>query len=126
MADDTKSKPLNIPEETKQKFPDLIEHIQKSESMDQEERQYWIDALPIMTEEQLENLRGILKNEQEQIAKAKQEHEKNIQGTVKKYAVQFDDFKYKEKKRIIKEAETKEKTEDEKGLENMMEEMQKL
>lgn len=126
MSDEPKKTELKIPEETKQKFPELIDYIQKSQSMDQEERQYWIDALPIMTEEQIDNLRGILKNEQEQIEKTKKEQAKNVQGIAKKYTVEFDDFKYREKKRLIKEAEIKEKTEDEKGLQDIMQEMQQL
>ncbi|PIZ73514.1 hypothetical protein COY07_01865, partial [Candidatus Peregrinibacteria bacterium CG_4_10_14_0_2_um_filter_43_11] len=33
---------LNIPEEVRQKFPDLIPMIEKSPSMNPEERQYWV------------------------------------------------------------------------------------
>ncbi len=50
------------------KFPDLIELIKKSESMNDEERQYWINILPIMTPEQIQNLREILDNERKQLA----------------------------------------------------------
>ena len=57
-----------IPEELKAKFPDLIDLILGSESMNNEERQYWINILPIMTPEQVQNLRDILDNEKKQLA----------------------------------------------------------
>ena len=59
---------LQISEETQKKFKDLIELIKKSESMNDEERQYWINILPIMTPEQIQNLREILENERKQLA----------------------------------------------------------
>ncbi len=52
----------------REQFPELIEMILGSESMNDEERQYWIDILPVMTQEQVEQLRTILKNEKEQLA----------------------------------------------------------
>ena len=59
---------LQIPEDLLKKFSDLIELIKKSESMNDEERQYWINILPIMTPEQIQNLRDILENERKQLA----------------------------------------------------------
>ncbi|NOS68224.1 MAG: hypothetical protein HOO67_07780, partial [Candidatus Peribacteraceae bacterium] len=46
----------------------LIALIKASESMNDEERQYWINILPIMTPEQIQNLRDILENERKQLA----------------------------------------------------------
>ena len=76
MADPTPPPPpaqgqqtgLQIPPELQQKFGDLIDLIKKSESMNDEERQYWINILPIMTPEQIQNLRDILENERKQLA----------------------------------------------------------
>ncbi|MBT4120317.1 MAG: hypothetical protein HOG89_04880 [Candidatus Peribacter sp.] len=59
---------LTISDDVRQKFPDLIDLIVKSESMNDEERQYWINILPIMTPEQTQNLRDILDNEKNQLA----------------------------------------------------------
>lgn len=59
---------FTIPDSVKGKFPDLIDLIARSESMNDGERQYWFDILPVMTPEQLENLRGILTNERDQLA----------------------------------------------------------
>ncbi len=59
---------LQIPAEVQQKFGDLIALIKQSESMNDEERQYWINILPIMTADQIKNLRDILENERKQLA----------------------------------------------------------
>lgn len=88
---------LTIPEDLKQKYPDLIELIIQSQSMNTEERQYWINILPIMTPEQVQNLRDILTNEKKQ-----------LQEIDKKYSTQLDAAGEKEKA-IRTEGEIKEK-----------------
>ncbi len=59
---------LQIPQDVLKKHGDLIALIKQSESMNDEERQYWINILPIMTPEQIQNLRDILENERKQLA----------------------------------------------------------
>lgn len=59
---------LVITPEVQQKFGPLLAFIKGSESMNDEERQYWINILPIMTPEQLKNLEEILTNEKQQLA----------------------------------------------------------
>ncbi|MEK7137705.1 MAG: hypothetical protein AAB853_05485 [Patescibacteria group bacterium] len=59
---------VTIPEGLKKKHGVLIALILSSESMNDEERQYWINILPVMTEPQIENLRQILQNEKDQLA----------------------------------------------------------
>ncbi len=69
MSDDpTQQSDLKVPPEVARQFPDLIALIGASESMNDEERQYWVDILPVMTPEQVEQLRGILTNERDQLA----------------------------------------------------------
>ena len=97
---------LNIPPEVQEHFPEIIAMTQKSESMNREERQYWIDVLLIMTEGQINNLKDILENEVKEIKKADDEYKDNMENAVHKAKIRFDEFKYKEKKRIILEAET--------------------
>lgn len=57
-----------IPADTQQKFGPIIAMIMASESMNMEERQYWINILPVMTPEQLKNLKDILESEKRQLA----------------------------------------------------------
>lgn len=72
MADPSSATPLpkrniRIPPDIQAKFPDFIELILGSESMNDEERQYWVNILPIMTPEQLKSLQDILNNERSQL-----------------------------------------------------------
>ncbi|HVW67018.1 MAG TPA: hypothetical protein VHA78_04810 [Candidatus Peribacteraceae bacterium] len=72
MPDDAASPQSNIrlviPQSTQEQFPELIALILHSESMNEEERQYWIDILPDMKEEQRTQLRDILVSERDQLA----------------------------------------------------------
>ncbi|MEN9560893.1 MAG: hypothetical protein RIQ56_166 [Candidatus Parcubacteria bacterium] len=68
-----------IPDEIRQKFPDLIDLIIGSESMNDEERQYWINILPIMTPDQVQNLREILANERVQLKAIDDKYAKEIE-----------------------------------------------
>ena len=70
---------LQIPAEVAQKFGDLLEMIKKSESMNDEERQYWINILPIMTPDQVQNLRDILDNEHKQLAAIDSKYQTEIE-----------------------------------------------
>ncbi len=105
MATDSQTAGLTIPDETKEQFPELVSMIKDSQSMNDEERQYWVDVLPIMTEEQLTNLRDILTNEKEQIEEINKSYDKEIDDTIDNSMLEFDEFKYKEKKRMREEAE---------------------
>lgn len=59
---------ISISQAVKDAFPELLELILSSESMNDEERQYWIDILPVMTTDQIDQLKEILQNEREQLA----------------------------------------------------------
>ena len=47
---------------------ELLDLIRKSESMDNDERKYWVEILPVMTADQTRQLRDILVNERDQLA----------------------------------------------------------
>lgn len=69
---------LVVPPETEQKFAEIIALIRSSESMNDEERQYWINILPIMTPEQVDNLRKILTTERDQLSAIDRKYTKEI------------------------------------------------
>ncbi len=69
---------LAIPPGIQEKFGPLLELIKASESMNNEERQYWINILPIMTAEQLKNLEDILMNEKKQLAAIDEKYSKEV------------------------------------------------
>ena len=90
MADDPQPPPagtqppkasgLTVPPDVQEKFGPLIELIKGSESMNDEERQYWVNILPIMTPEQLKNLEDILVNEKRQLAAIDAKYSKDATG----------------------------------------------
>jgi Spy/CpxP family protein refolding chaperone len=57
-----------ITDDVKANHPELVQMIMGTESMNDEERQYWMDLLPIMNAEQIENLHDILDNERKKLA----------------------------------------------------------
>lgn len=67
-----------IPDEVKAKFGEIITLILASESMNDEERQYWVNILPVMTPEQVQNLKDILDNEKKQLAAIDQKYSQDM------------------------------------------------
>lgn len=117
---------LNVPEETRAQFPDIIPLVEKSPSMTPEERQYWIDVLPIMTGEQIQNLRDILANEKKQIDEANQAYAKGVQKEKEKVAIDFNESAYKAKREAIKVAEKAHETEEVKSEDQLLQEIEKM
>ena len=57
MAEITQNwKTFIIDEESQAKYPELITMILATESMDDDERQYWFDIMPSMTDSQIDRL----------------------------------------------------------------------
>lgn len=112
-----------VPPELRAKEPELIELIMKSESMNNEERQYWVDILPVMTPDQVAQLRQILVNERAQLAAidakyakeanqagaieniqtTRQRHDRRLEHSAKEEAVRSTEEREAEK--ILKEME---------------------
>lgn len=132
MADNSKTQGnaktggLTIPQSTRAQFSDLIEMIVKSQSMDLEERQYWINALPVMTKEQVTSLRDILEKEKKQLADEEKKHGEAVSKIDKKYRLQFDSFAYTEKKRVLKEKEKTHRAKEEEGLSGILDEIENI
>lgn len=100
--------------------------VVESKSMNDEERQYWLDVMPIMTEEQVANLRNILENEIKERAAADQAYQKGVNDELKKVTVKFDEIKYNEKKKLRKEEEAKHEEEETKAEEELLKEIENM
>jgi len=96
-----------IPHIVREKFQDLVKLIYETESMNEEEREYWLQIMPIMTEEQITKFRNILVNEKVQLQKLDQEYEQEMSKINKKQNAVIDEEKLKEKMTEIKEKEQK-------------------
>ncbi len=112
-----------IPAMVKEKFPDLIQLIKETESMNDEERDYWFQILPIMTEEQIRKFRDILVNEKEQLTHLDQEYETELTKLNEKHMIEWKEFETKEKRKTLTTAESaskeKEKADEEELLKRL-------
>lgn len=96
---------FEIPETVKNQYPDLIPLIIKTESMNDDERQYWFQIIPIMNEEQIVKLREILQNEKKQLETLDNEYQQELGRINTKHASQWKAFEAKEKREKIQAAE---------------------
>lgn len=94
-----------VPMLIRDNFPDLIKLIVETESMDMEEREYWLQIMPIMSEDQIVKFRNILVNEKEQLNKLDTEYESEMSRIKSKNRTTLDEGKLKERISQIKEAE---------------------
>lgn len=99
---------LVIPSETELRFAEIIILIKGSESMNDEERQYWINILPIMTQEQLKNLEEILASEKKQLAAIDEKYAKQTTDKESAAAVSTMGEKIRSKKQKREETEREE------------------
>jgi hypothetical protein len=118
--------PLVVSDEVQKKFPELVELIKGSRSMGEEERQYWVDVLLIMTEDQIQNLKNILENERKQIAEAEKKFKTGLGEDEHQVKITFDEIKYREKKRLLAEAEKKAETEETANEADLLKQIQNM
>lgn len=115
---------LVIPDDIRQKHPEIIELIIHSESMNDEERQYWINILPIMTPDQIENLNGILKNEKEQLAAIDQKYSKQIEQMGQEELVRRTETERRGRRTERESAEAQHDAQDEAQAEDLLKQME--
>ena len=115
---------LQIPEELRAKFPDLIEYILSSESMNQEERQYWIDMLPVMDENQVQQLKEILENERTQLASIDAKYAEEMNKISEKRSIADMATERKKKHDEIASQEDEDRNQDAKQAEQLLKEME--
>lgn len=104
---------LVIPADTQQKFGQIIAMIMGSESMNMEERQYWINILPVMTADQLKNLRDILESEKKQLAVIDAKYAKGTSKVNAEVAIVDIEQKILTRKREREQKETEESAKEE-------------
>lgn len=117
---------FSVPDLVKQKFPDLIQLIEDTESMNSEERDYWFQILPIMTEEQIKKFRDILLNEKMQLEKLDKEYEEKLDALNEKHMIEWREFESKEKRKELAGAETKAEEEEKAKEEELLSRLAEL
>lgn len=106
-GDDSLFNKFEIPDAVKTQYPDLVPLILQTESMNDDERQYWFQILPIMTDDQVVKLREILTNEKTQLAEIDKQYHKEVKQINEKHVAEWKDFEKRDKREKLKEAEVK-------------------
>lgn len=114
------------PELVQQKFPDLIPLIIQTESMNESERDYWYQILPIMTEEQIRKFRGILVNERNQLQKLDQEYDNKMKQLNEKHIQEWDSFAAKKKRDALHQQERAQEEEEKAKEAELLKELEEL
>lgn len=109
-----------IPSLVREKFADLVKLIYETESMNEEEREYWMQILPIMSEEQITKFRTILVNEKEQLAKLDKEYEQEMSKINPASAKPINEDELKKKMAEIKKAEASQESQEKAAEEELL------
>lgn len=106
-----------IPDYIRAKYPNLEELINSTESMTKEEREYWFQILPIMTDQQIDKLQGILVHEKEQLSKLDKQYEAELSKLNEKHIMEWKEQERREQRETLlaqeKQVEAEEKAAEE-------------
>lgn len=109
-----------ISDEIQAQYNELVDLILKTDSMDDNERQYWFDIMPSMTDEQIDRLFNILDTERKKLQELEEKYQEEIKELNEKHLIEWQDFQMKDSKKKIKEEEAKEKDSDADEVLNML------
>ncbi len=101
-----------IGDEIQTKFPELIKLILNTESMDDDERQYWFDIMPSMTDSQVDRLYNILETEKKKLEELEVKYQKEIKSLNEKHLIEWQEFQMKKAKDKVSKAQAKDKEDD--------------
>ena len=100
---------FNISDDVQVKFPELIKLILYTESMDDDERQYWFDIMPSMTDSQIDRLYDILETEKKKLEELEVKYQTEIKSLNEKHLIEWQEFQMKKAKDKVKQAKKNDK-----------------
>jgi len=101
-----------ISDTLQEQYPELIQLVLITESMDDEERQYWFDIMPSMNDTQIDRLFNILETERRKLEELEIKYQQEIKALNEKHLISMQDNRTKEAKQKIAQAEADDVTED--------------
>jgi len=111
---------FTVSDEILAEYNELVNLILLTESMDDDERQYWYDILPSMTNEQIDRLYNILDTEKKKLEKLEEKYQDEIKNLNEKHLIEWQEFQMKDSKKKIKAEEAKDKAEDAEDVLDML------
>ena len=111
---------FQINDEIQANYHELVNLILETESMDDDEKQYWFDIMPSMTDSQIDRLFNILDTEKKKLQALDEKYQKEIKSLNEKHLIEWQEFQMKDSKQKIKAAQSKEKEEDTEDILKML------
>lgn len=115
-----KDKSFFIRDDIELQYPELIKLILNTESMDDEERQYWFDIMPSMSDEQIDRLFNILETERKKLEELEVKYQEEIKTLNDKHLIEWQEFQMKDSKNKIRRQEANDTENDAEEVLNML------
>ncbi len=96
---------FTILDEIHAKYSELIKLVLGSESIDNNEKQYWFDIMPSMTDEQIDRLFNILMTEKRQLEELNVKYQEEIKTLNEKHLIQWQSLQSQKAREKVQEAE---------------------
>jgi hypothetical protein len=116
-------KTFTVSDEILAKYDQLIKMILATESMDDDERQYWFDIMPSMTDIQVDRLYNILDTERKKLQELEVKYQEEIKDLNEQHLIEWQEFQMKDSKKKIATAEAKDKTGDADDVLSMLDDL---
>ena len=116
-------KTFTISDDTLSLYDELIKMILATESMDDDERQYWFDIMPSMTETQIDRLYNILDTERQKLQELEIKYQEEIKDLNEKHLIEWQEFQMKDSKKKIAKAEADDKSNDADDVLSMLDDL---
>ncbi len=116
-------KTFTISDEMLAKYDELIKMILATESMDDDERQYWFDIMPSMTDVQIDRLYNILDTERKKLQELELKYQEEIKQLNEKHLIEWQEFQMKDSKKKIAKAESEDKKNDAQDVLSMLDDL---
>ncbi len=100
-----------ISDDIQAEYPELIKLILATESMDDEERQYWFDIIASMNDSQIDRLFNILETERRKLEELELKYQEEIKSLNEKHLIEWQEFQTRDAKKKIAQAEREDKEE---------------
>lgn len=96
---------FQVLDEIQAQYWELVKLVLNTESMDNNEKQYWFDILPSMTDEQVDRLFDILETERRKLEELELKYQEEIKTLNEKHLIEWQEFQSKDSREKIKKAE---------------------
>jgi hypothetical protein len=96
---------FTILDEIQIQYGELVELILGSESIDNNEKQYWFDILPSMTNEQIDRLFNILMTERHQLEELNIKYQEEIKTLNEKHLIEWQSLQSQKAKEQLQKVE---------------------